>query len=311
MNDLNPNVLVIVGPTAIGKTALGIELSEYSDVEIVSADSRQLYRYMDICTAKPDNTQRLRVPHHFIDHINPDETYNAAQYAREALPVIQSIFDRGKLPVIVGGSGLYIRALIDGFFEGVDNNETVRDEIRKQIDSEGIVSVFEELRQNDPETANRLHIGDIQRIERALEVFRVTGKPLSQWHKETQSKFPWNSLWVGLDCDRTKLYQRIEMRVDQMIEQGVIGETEMLLELGYSENLISMQSLGYREIIAYLKGTMDRDTMLRLFKQGSRNYAKRQLTWFRKNERIRWIMTDKNSPEKILDDTLKHFNLNK
>ncbi len=284
-----PIIPVIVGPTAVGKSSLALALARRFGAEIVSADSRQIYRYMNIGTAKPTSAELAEIHHHFVDIVDPDETYDAGRYGLEARAVISGLLSQSRRIVVVGGSGLYVRSLTDGFFEGAMKDDAIRDAIRRRIEREGSVRVYETLKGLDPEAAARIHPNDARRIERALEVYQITGCPLSELQKSAPPKLDFEPLLVGLDCERSALYRRIEERVDRMIHDGLIEETEDLLRRGYSETLVSMESLGYREIIAYLKGQLARGRMIELFKQGSRNYAKRQWTWFRKDLRIKWF----------------------
>lgn len=284
-----PVIPVIVGPTAVGKSALATTLARRLGAEIVSADSRQIYRYMNIGTAKPTRAELAEIHHHFIDIVDPDQPYDAGRYGLEAREMISGLLSRGRRIVVVGGSGLYVRSLTDGFFEGAVRDNAIRDNIRRRIELEGSARVYETLSGLDPEAAARIHPNDARRIERALEVYQITGHPMSELQKSAPPRLDFEPLFVGLDCERSALYRRIEERVDRMITDGVIEETEDLLRRGYSDALVSMESLGYREIIAYLKGHLTRDRMVALFKQGSRNYAKRQWTWFRKDPRIKWF----------------------
>lgn len=296
-----PPVVVLAGPTGVGKTAISIPLARHLTAQIISADSRQIYRYMDIATAKPSQSDLQSVPHHMVDIVNPDETYSAGQFghaAREILERVDSKF------MIVGGSGLYIKAIVEGLTRDIPKDEITRKTIRKEMAIRGRAVVYHDLQAVDPEIAARISPNDERRIERALEVYRLTGIPLSRWHAEQRSEeIP--SIWIGLTCDRDELYRRIELRIDRMMEgDAVIEETKRLLAMGYSANLISMESLGYRDIVAYLNGQMSREDMIRRFKQDSRNYAKRQLTWFRKEKKIHWIDTTQWNPDSIVKSAL-------
>ncbi len=296
-----PPVVVLAGPTGVGKTAISIPLARHLNAQIISADSRQIYRHMDIATAKPSQTDMQSVPHHLIDVVNPDETYSAGQFgatAREILDNTDSKF------MIIGGSGLYIKAIVEGLTHGIPKDEITRKTIRDEMASRGMTAVYDDLQAVDPESAARISPNDARRIERALEVYRLTGIPLSRWHEERRSEeIP--SIWIGLTCDRNELYRRIELRIDRMMENdAVVEETKRLLAMGFSSNLISMEGLGYRDIVAYLNGQMSRKDMIRRFKQDSRNYAKRQLTWFRKEKKIHWIDTTQWNPDTIIQSAL-------
>lgn len=301
-------ILVLAGPTAVGKTFVSIAIAEALNAEIISADSRQIYRYMDIATAKPSLEFRKKIPHHFIDIVDPDQIYNAGQFGSDGRTIIDGISSRGKNVLVVGGSGLYIRSLTEGFFAGEVSDPAIRKNIREKIIQSGAPALHAKLAEIDPESAKKINPNDAKRIERALEVFEITGKPISVLHQTPKPKFSFEPVFYGLTCDRAELYRRIEARIDRMLEDGVIDETQRLLNRGFSKNLVSMESLGYREIIAYLNGTLSKDDMIRLFKQGSRNYAKRQWTWFRKDQRIRWFdVTEPGLLEKATDEMIVDF----
>lgn len=307
MSDPKRKILVIVGPTGVGKTALSLSLAEKINAEIISADSRQIFRHMNICTAKPTPDELARVPHHFIDTIDPDKYYNAGQFGIDGRETIHRIWSRQKEVIVVGGSGMYIRALIDGFIAEGEKDESVRAGIRERIKRHGLESVYRELEQLDPAAAARIHPNDAKRIERAIEVYELTGRPISEKHSEQATNFDFTPLMIGLTCERAELYRRIELRADEMIRRGVIEETRRLLAMGYSPELTSMESLGYREIVAHLQGEISYDRMVELFKQGSRNYAKRQLTWFKRDERIRWFDIMQSTIEEISNKVIELF----
>lgn len=284
-----PRIYIVAGPTGVGKTGISIPLALALNAEIISADSRQIYREMDIATAKPTVDELSAVPHHFIDIVGPDDIYDAGRFGVEGRKTASEIASRKRNILVVGGSGLYIQSLIDGFFSGAEKDESVREAIRHEISRDCIPAVYAMLRNVDPETAEKIHPNDAKRIERALEVYRITGKRMSELRRD-QNREPWcRPVFAGLTLDRALLYRRIEERVDRMIETGVIGETQALLDKGYSPSAVAMEGLGYREIIQYLNGDIGYDDMIRLFKQKSRNYAKRQITWFGKDKRIQWF----------------------
>lgn len=282
-------VLFIVGPTGIGKTEISLTLAEQMDAEIVSADSRQVYRFMDIGTAKPTKEQLARVPHHFIDIKYPDESYSAGQYGSEARHCIAEIFQRGKQPMVVGGSGLYLQALAEGFFGPRISDERVKADLKNRLQNQGLATLYAELSEVDPVTAARLHATDTQRILRALEVYQITGQPFSGHLKKKPAPPGFAPCWVGLTRDRPTLYARIEARVDAMVDAGLIDEARELLRKGYRPQLNALQSVGYQEAILFLQNKLTYPEMVRLIKQKTRNYAKRQITWFKKDERVKWL----------------------
>lgn len=289
-------VLIIVGPTAVGKTNLALSLArQIQNIEIISADSRQVYKFMNIGTAKPRPEELSTVPHHFIDIKYPDEYYSAGKYGREARQKIEELFRQKKIPIVVGGSGLYIRALVDGFFEKTVFDQQVKSRLKAEIQTQGLNALHERLKQVDPVSAEKLHPNDKHRIVRALEVYELTGTPLSEFQDQESSKANFDPLFVGLTRDRKQLYQIIEQRVDLMLDEGLVEEVIQLKKMGYHSGLNSMQTVGYREVFDYLDQKLDFNEMVQLIKQRSRNYAKRQMTWFRKDERIRWFDMDQFS----------------
>ncbi|MCG8604428.1 tRNA (adenosine(37)-N6)-dimethylallyltransferase MiaA [bacterium] len=282
-------VLFIVGPTGIGKTQISLELAKRIDIEIVSADSRQIYRHMNIGTAKPSPSQLLAVPHHFIDTKSPNDYYSAGQFATEARQCIDQIFKRQRQPVVVGGSGLYIRALVDGLFEPQIADADVKASLKKRARREGTEAMYAILQQIDPDTAKRLQPTDSQRILRALEVFEITGEAFSKFLELKPVPAEFEPCFWGIDLDRDKLYERINARVDAMLDQGFLDEVRALQERGYGPELNALQSVGYKEAFLFLKDELSHEAMVNLMKQKSRNYAKRQLTWFRRDRRIQWL----------------------
>lgn len=283
------DILVIVGPTASGKTAVGIELAQRLNGEIVSADARQIYRFMDIGTAKPTAEERAAVHHHLIDFVNPDEDYSAGQFAEDASAVIGDIIRRGKVPIVVGGAGLYIRALFDGF----SPMPKIPIEVRARLKEEGrdcLPKLYERLCEVDPEWAEKIQATDTQRILRGLEVYEASGKPLSE-HQKVPPTPPilHKAYYFGLCWEREVLYDRIDARACLMFENGLIKEAKSLRDRGYSSDLNALNAFGYREIFQYLDGETTLDRALADLQQGTRRYAKRQMTFFRKDERILWV----------------------
>lgn len=283
-------VIVIGGPTASGKTQLAIEWALRINGEIISCDSRQIYKYMDIGTAKPTLEERNLIPHHLIDIIYPDEIMSAGEFQKLARACIEDIYRRGKVPLLVGGTGLYIRAVIRDINFPPKVDESIREMIKEKVKKEGLSRVYEELQRIDPVTANKISPNDEIRITRALEVYYATGKPISYYRRGIDVDYPeYNIVYFVLNPPRDLLYKRIEERVDKMIKLGLIDETKYILGLGYSPELPSLQTLGYREIIKYIHGMYSLESAVEEIKKETRRYAKRQLTWFRNEIRVRLI----------------------
>jgi len=281
-------LLVIVGPTAVGKTEVAVDLLSRVKGEIISADSRQIYREMDIGTAKPSKAVMKKVPHHLIDIVSPNEVFNAAEFGLKARTIIRRLQEQDKLPVLVGGSGLYIKATVDGLFVGPGADWRLREKLKERAGREGNDSLYQDLRKVDPQAASHIHPNDQRRIIRALEVYELTGKRISSYQKENLSPLSC-VVMVGLNKSRDSLYRSINERVDRMMWQGLIEETRALLDRGYSESLPSMQGLGYRQVMGYLKGNYSKEEAIRLIKRDTRRFARRQLNWFGKDERIIWL----------------------
>ena len=293
---MKPEILVVCGPTATGKTRLGIALAERYGGEIVSADSMQVYRRMDIGTAKATPEERARVPHHMLDVCEPSEDYSVSRYVREAGAVCDRLLAAGKAPVLVGGTGLYIDSLLSGrdFAERAEGDENLRAAISAEYDAVGGEAMLERLRAFDPERAARLHPADRRRIVRAVEIYRLTGKTITEHDAETRARPPrYRAFTVALSYrDRADLYARIDSRVDEMLAQGLFDEVERLLAEGLSADCTAMQAIGYKEAVLALRGELSRAEATALIKQSSRRYAKRQLTWFGRNEEAHWIRWD-------------------
>ncbi len=287
-------IVVITGPTAVGKTDLAIYLARQLKGEIISADSMQIYRGMDIGTAKPTPVERKKAPHHLIDFIDPRETYSAGDFQRDARERIEKISSKKNLPLVVGGTGLYIQALLYGLPAGFDKKDpNLRHELREIAAKEGREFLHKKLRQCDPELASRIHPNDIQRVIRGLEVFKLTGRPLSELQKENQSgELPYRVGGYVLNRPREELYQRIDWRVEKMIEEGLEEEVRGLVNKGCNLGHTAMQGLGYRELYLYLQGELNRDEAVQLIKRNTRRYAKRQLTWFKNKFDFSWIRVE-------------------
>lgn len=284
----NPRILVVVGPTASGKSVFGVRVAQILDGEIISADSRQIYTDLTIGTAKPTEKERDSIPHHLIDHISLEKGFTAGQFGIEAGRIIKEIVTRKKIPVIVGGSGLYIQALIDGFFEGISAPNEIRGRLYERLHKEGGAVLLDELRTIDPDIARTMNPKTTHRIIRALEIYECTGIPLSKHHSCQNREPRYNPFMVGLAWNRVQLYDRIDTRVDVMIERGLVDEVKQLKHRGYDESLNALHTVGYQEVFAFLRGEYPEAEMIRLIKRNTRRYAKRQLTWFRRDERIHW-----------------------
>lgn len=292
---------VIIGPTAVGKTDLSLALAHDLDAEIVSADSRQVYRYLNIGTAKPDPAQRQAVPHHLIDVVKPDEPLNAARFAQMAWGCIREIEARGKQPLVVGGSGLYIRALTDGLFSGPGANPGLRASLEAQADLKGLQVLHNRLAHVDPKSAQRIHPHDRVRIIRALEVYTLTGTPISQWQRQwhdPQRIHPF--LLISLIRDRDDLRARIAARIQAMFCSGLVTEVRRLLAARFSPTLAPLRSVGYAEIIAYLAGEYDLTRARELIERNTWRLAKRQMTWFRRVMGIHWISLTEIPPREVV-----------
>ena len=286
------NMIIITGPTATGKTALGVAVAKALGGEVVGADSMQLYKRMDIGTAKPTVAEMDGVPHHMVGVVEPDEDYSVSLYVEQATAIVDDIIARGKIPVVVGGTGLYIDSLVAGRdFSDSKTDETLRTMLEQQYDAHGGEAMRALLHSFDPERADKLHPGDKRRIVRAIEVFMLSGSTISQHDKESRERPKrYNALWFALDFeDRQDLYNRINLRVDRMEVLGLFEEVHDLLNSGLADDSTAMQAIGYKEAALALRDKLSREEALELIKLRSRQYAKRQLTWLRRNEEINWI----------------------
>ncbi len=298
---MTPKLLVICGPTASGKSDLAMRLARRLDGEIINADSMQVYRGMDIGTAKPTPGQRAEIPHHLIDIADPGQPFSAADFVKAADAAIRDIGSRGKRIIVAGGTGLYIRALLKGLVDSPRGADEFRQMMRAEASSSGNPALLERLRQVDPELAERIHPNNLVRIIRALEVHHLTGVPLSRHQQEHGfSGQRYLSLQIAIRVERPLLYRRIDERVDRMLGQGLLREVQQLLDAGYSPETKAMRAIGYKEMAAHLAGAHDLDEAIRLIKRDSRHYAKRQLTWFSAEPDILWL----EYPEKF-DTILK------
>ncbi len=290
-------LVVLLGPTAVGKSRIAIQVAKRLDTDVLAADSRQVYRGMDIGTDKPTAEERQAVPHRLIDLVVPSEPFNAGWYRRVAMVEIERLYSVGRLPFVVGGTGLYIRTLVKGLCPAPQADPLVRADLKKLRDDRGRDGLYTELMRVDPETAARLHPNDESKVMRAVEVYRLSGRPLSIMQAEHGfHETPFSALLIGLERRKDTLYRRIEERIDWQLTHGMVEETRLLLGQGYGRELGSMKGLGYRQVGAYLANECDYDEMVRLFKRDTRRFAKRQMTWFRSEAGVAWLSIEDNEP---------------
>jgi tRNA dimethylallyltransferase len=286
---VNKKLIVIVGPTAVGKTGVAIEVAERLKTEIVSADSRQIYKELEIGTAKPTVEELARVKHHFINTKSIEEDYNAGQYGGEAMAVIEKLFEVYDNLILCGGSGLYVKALLEGFDEMPEITVEMRKQVIDEYATNGLDWLQAEVKKIDPSYFEEVDVQNPQRLMRALELYRAAGKPMSELRKKEKKELPFEVVKVGLELPREELYERIDARMDKMIEQGLFEEAERFYA---RKELNALQTVGYREIFGFMEGEYDRDEAIRLLKRNSRHYAKRQMTWFKRDVEIRWRRAD-------------------
>ena len=301
MNSHNQKLIVLCGPTAVGKTELSLQIAERFSCEIVGVDSMQVYRFMDIGTAKPTLAERKRIPHYLIDIVDPDYNYTLGRFVNDANEAIETICTHGKIPLLTGGTGLYLKGLLEGLFDenvlapgndagdGREKTRTSRQEIRKKLEAQGNTDLYRQLKAVDPDSAERIHTNDTQRLLRALDIYYSTGIPWSQ-HLANQSRknSQYKTLKIGLTRPRKELYTRINQRVQFMVEQGLLAEVKKLLSMGYDSELKSMKSLGYRHMVNYLNGNWTWEEALEILARDTRHYAKRQYTWLNNDPEIIW-----------------------
>jgi tRNA dimethylallyltransferase len=294
-------VIVIMGPTCSGKTAIGIKLAKKLNGEIISADSRQIYKYLDIGTAKPTEEERAIVKHHLIDFLEPNKDYNVSLFEQDSLKIIDELFRLNKIPIIVGGSGLYIKAVTEGIFEGAETDEKLRELLKKRMNELGADALLNELKIIDPESALKMLPSNHKRIIRALEVFYLTGNTISNLQKEYKRNDEIKFIQFMLNYKRDMLYYRIEKRVDKMIESGLVDEVKKVLSLGFDRSLNALNTVGYKEIFDYLDGNINIEKAIELIKRNTRRYAKRQFTWFNaQKDLIKIDIDDKTEIEEIV-----------
>ncbi|MEG9296783.1 tRNA (adenosine(37)-N6)-dimethylallyltransferase MiaA [Mangrovibacillus sp. Mu-81] len=296
-------LIVLIGPTAVGKTKTSIHLAQTFNAEIISGDSMQIYKGMDIGTAKITQAEMEGIPHHLIDIKNPQESFSSAEFQQIVREKISDIHSRGKIPMIVGGTGLYIQSVIfDYQFTDAPGDAEYRSFLEEKVEETGIAPLFEQLQSIDPEAAKNIHPNNTRRVIRALEIFHVTGKTMTGYKERQSDELLYDLALIGLSMDREKLYDRINMRVDLMIENGLIEEVDSLYRSGVHD-VQSIQAIGYKEIYEYLDGKISLDRAIEKLKQNSRRYAKRQLTWFRNKMEVRWFdMSDKTYHQKIIEE---------
>ncbi|KEH95440.1 tRNA (adenosine(37)-N6)-dimethylallyltransferase MiaA [Clostridium novyi] len=291
---MKQDLFILAGPTAVGKTDISIKLAQKLNGEIISADSMQIYKHMDIGSAKITEAEKEGIPHHLIDFVSPFDEFSVAEFKEKSKNAIKDIASRGKLPMIVGGTGFYIDSLIFNYdFANTYKDEEYREHLKNLASEHGKEYVHELLKDIDEVSYKKLYPNDLKRVIRALEVFKLTGKTISEFNKEQDIfDIPYNVYYFVLNMDRSKLYERINKRVDIMMEKGLIEEVKSLQNMGCTPDMQSMKGIGYTEILYYLDGKLSLDEAVELIKKGSRHYAKRQLTWFRKDNRVNWIDKD-------------------
>ncbi|HKQ35090.1 MAG TPA: tRNA (adenosine(37)-N6)-dimethylallyltransferase MiaA [Nitrospiraceae bacterium] len=288
-------VVVIVGPTAVGKSRIAVEVAKCFETAVLTADSRQVYRGMDIGTDKPAPEERQTVPHRLIDLVNPDESFNAGLYRRQAIDEIERLYGDHRLPLVVGGTGLYVRTLLKGLCDAPPADPILRAALRREAKDQGHDRLYARLVEVDPATAARLHPRDESKVIRALEVHQLSGRRMSEFQQEHGfAERPFSTLIIGLNRDRDALYRRIEARIDWQLAHGLIEETQQLLVQGYQRTSAAMKGLGYRQVAEHLAGEYDAAEMVRRFKRDTRHFSKRQMTWFRKEPGIQWMTIEES-----------------
>lgn len=286
-----PPLIVLTGPTASGKTALSVELAGQLNAEIISADSIQVYRHMDIGSAKVTPDEMKGIKHYLIDELNPDEEFNIYRFKELATKYINRIYSKGKIPMIVGGTGFYIQSIVyDVDFSKTDDSHEYRHELEQLAEKHGAIYLHKMLMDVDKVTADKVHYNNVKRVIRALEYYHDTGMPISEHNAAQQERIsPYNFIYFVLTDERSRLYERIDTRVDEMFKSGLVDEVKWLLNNGCTPDMISMQGIGYKEVVSYLDGEMGLDETIELIKKNTRHFAKRQLTWFRREKEVEWI----------------------
>lgn len=307
-------IIVIVGPTAVGKTYLSIELAKNLNSEVISADSMQIYKGMDIGTAKVTEDERQNIIHHMIDIVDPDEDFSVSDFKSNSEKIIDNLLSRGKIPVIVGGSGLYVNSLIyDLDFGYAKSDEKIREYYTNYYNEYGADALYDKLIKIDPESTEKIHKNNVKRVIRALEVYDITGKKFSELNTDIRkASNKYNCIVIGLSMERKFLYERINQRIDEMLGKGLIDEVKALMEKGYDKNLVSMGGIGYKEIIDYIEGNTDYQETINVLKRNTRRFAKRQYTWFLKDKNIKWFSMDNlDKIDETLDNIFKYISSQK
>ena len=299
-------IIVLLGPTASGKTEIALSLAREVNAEIISADSMQVYKYLNVGTAKPSRKIRQIIPHHLIDIKYPDEEFSAGEFQLRALKAINRIFKKGKLPILIGGTALYIRTVTDGICPIPSRNDKVRKHLSRLAKKYGRSYLYKRLERIDKQACEKIHPNNLKRIIRALEVYSLTKIPFSDW-QDRRYYLPYPVIVFGLDWKRNLVYERIGRRVEEMVKEGLVREVKRLLTKGYSKRLNSLQGLGYKQVVEFLEGKHDRERMEYLIKRDTRRYAKRQLTWWRKDGRIHWIKMDEGKRAKEVAGEIKNI----
>lgn len=298
-------LIILTGPTAVGKTKLSIALAQAINGEIISADSMQVYKGMDVGTAKITPEEMQGIPHYLIDEFPPDEDFNVVKFKEYAMNYVEEIYAKGKIPIVVGGTGFYIQALLyDIQFDKADQDTTYREELERFVQEQGAEELHRKLEEVDPKSAETIHANNVKKVIRALEFFRQNGYPISEHNElQRQNECAFDAVYFVLNNERSILYERIDQRVDLMMKQGLIEEVESLYRQGYGRNLVSMQGLGYKEVIQYLEGEITQEEAVYIIKRDTRHFAKRQITWFKRERDVVWLNRQEfdDNEERILD----------
>ena len=304
-------LIVLTGPTAVGKTRLSISLAKAIGGEIISADSMQVYKYMDIGSAKIMPEEMQGVPHYLVDELTPEDEFHIVRFQQMAKDAMEKIYTRGHIPILVGGTGFYIQALLNDIdFTQIDENMQFREEMERLAAEQGAEVLHERLRAVDPESAEAIHANNVKRVIRALEYYEQTGEKISAHNEAERAKIsPYHFFYYVLNTDRTVLYERIEKRIDEMMEEGLVEEVRQLQAMGCRRDSVAMQGLGYKEILAYLNGEMSLETAVNILKRDTRHFAKRQLTWFRRERDVRFLYLPEfdNDRERVLEHILQEL----